>query len=149
MLIKRILSKNVISVSVPGNRYTALDLMKKENVSVVPVTKGDTNKVIGILTRSDLINNPDEEQIALLMSRDLITAKADEEVSVVAKRMLDHNIRRVPVVNDDDELVGIVTSFDLVNQALANLDLNTFARFLYKYCQICALKKKVFPILYC
>ena len=43
MLIKRILSKNVISVSVPGNRYTALDLMKKENVSVVPVTKGDTN----------------------------------------------------------------------------------------------------------
>ena len=124
MLIKRILSKNVISVSVPGNRYTALDLMKKENVSVVPVTKGDTNKVIGILTRSDLINNPDEEQIALLMSRDLITAKADEEVSVVAKRMLDHNIRRVPVVNDDDELVGIVTSFDLVNQALANLDLN-------------------------
>lgn len=124
MLIKRILSKNVISVSVPGNRYTALDLMKKENVSVVPVTKGDTNKVIGILTRSDLINNPDEEQIALLMSRDLITAKADEEVSVVAKRMLDHNIRRVPVVNDDDELVGIVTSFDLINQALANLDLN-------------------------
>ncbi|WP_461463340.1 CBS domain-containing protein [Methanobrevibacter sp.] len=124
MLIKRIVSKNVISVSVPGNRYTALDLMKKENVSVVPVTKGDTKKVVGILTRSDLINNPDEEQIALLMSRDLITAKVDDEVSVVAKKMLDNNIRRVPVVNDDDELVGIVTSFDLVTQALAKLDIN-------------------------
>ncbi|WP_295723325.1 CBS domain-containing protein [uncultured Methanobrevibacter sp.] len=124
MLIKRIVSKNVISVSVPGNRYTALDLMKKENVSVVPVTKGDTKKVVGILTRSDLINNPDEEQIALLMSRDLITAKVDDEVSVVAKKMLDNNIRRVPVVNDDDELVGIVTSFDLVTQALAKLDID-------------------------
>lgn len=122
MLIKRIVSKNVISVSVPGNRHKALELMKKEDVSVVPVTKGDTKKVVGILTRSDLINNPDEEQIALLMSRDLVTAKPNEEVSVVAKRMLDNNVRRVPVVNDDDELVGIITSYDLVTSALAKLD---------------------------
>lgn len=124
MLIKRLVSKNVVYVSVPGNRHSALDLMKKENVSVVPVTKGDTKKVVGILTRSDLINNPDEEQIALLMSRNLITAKPNEEVKVVAKRMLDNDVRRIPVINDDDELVGIITAFDLVTSALAKFDVN-------------------------
>lgn len=124
MIIKRLVSKNVVYVSVPGNRHKALDLMKKENVSVVPVTKRDTKKVVGILTRSDLINNPDEEQIALLMSRNLVTAKPNEEVTTVAKRMLDHNVRRIPVVDDDDNLVGIITSFDLVTSALAKLDIN-------------------------
>ena len=124
MIIKRLVSKNVVYVSVPGNRHKALDLMKKENVSVVPVTKGDTKKVVGILTRSDLINNPDEEQIALLMSRNLVTAKPNEEVTTVAKRMLDNNVRRIPVVDDDDNLVGIITSFDLVTSALAKLDIN-------------------------
>ena len=36
--------------------------------------KGDTKQLVGLITRSDLIVNPDEEQIAILMSTDLVTA---------------------------------------------------------------------------
>ncbi|WP_296869291.1 CBS domain-containing protein [uncultured Methanobrevibacter sp.] len=112
---------HVIHVTVPGSREDALRIMKKEDVSVVPVIKNDTNKLVGILTRSDMITNPDEEQIAMLMTRDLITAKMDDDLKTVAEKMVENNIRRIPVVDDNDELVGIVTSFDIVALAIADM----------------------------
>ena len=124
MLVKRVMSKKVVSVSVPGSREKVLDLMRKENKAVLPVVKEEDNKLVGVVTRSDLINNPDEEQIAMLMSRNLIIASPDEDVKDVAKKMIDNDVRRVPVVNDDGELVGIITSFDLVSQALTKLDID-------------------------
>lgn len=123
MKVKDVMSRDVVHVSVPGNREKALFLMKKENVSVVPVVKNDTNKLVGILTRSDVINNPDEEQIVMLMTRDLITATEDEDLSEVCKKMVENNIRRVPVVDEEGELIGIVTSFDIVSSAIANMDI--------------------------
>ena len=91
------------------------------NIIYKIVIKNDTNKLVGILTRSDMITNPDEEQIAMLMTRDLITAKMDDDLKTVAEKMVENNIRRIPVVNDDDELVGIVTSFDIVALAIADM----------------------------
>ncbi|MGX8693714.1 MAG: CBS domain-containing protein [Methanobrevibacter sp.] len=121
MLVKRTMSKNVVSVSVPGNREKVLDLMRKENVAVLPVVKEDTDVLVGVITRSDLINNPDEEQIAMLMTRNLVTISPDDDVTDVARVMIENNVRRVPVVNEDGELVGIITSFDLVSKALTKI----------------------------
>jgi len=122
MLVKRTMSKNVVSVSVPGNREKVLDLMRKENVAVLPVVKEDTDILVGVITRSDLINNPDEEQIAMLMSRNLVTVNPGDDVTDAARTMIENNVRRVPVVNEDGELVGIITSYDLVSKALTKID---------------------------
>ncbi|WP_407432397.1 CBS domain-containing protein [Methanobrevibacter sp.] len=122
MMVKRVMSKKVVSVSVPGSREKVLDLMRKENKAVLPVVKEDNNKLVGVVTRSDLINNPDEEQIAMLMSRDLVIASPDEDVKDAAQRMIENDVRRIPVVNDGGELVGIITSFDIVSQALTKID---------------------------
>ena len=75
--------------------------MKKDNVSVVPVVKNNTNELVGILTRSDVINNPDEDQIVMLMTRDVITTTDDACLSEVSQKMVENNIRRMPVVDDD------------------------------------------------
>ena len=124
MLVKRTMSKNVVSVSVPGNREKVLDLMRKENKAVLPVVKEDTNVLVGVITRSDLINNPDEEQIAMLMSRNLVTVSPDDDVTNAACVMIDNNVRRVPVVTDEGELVCIITSFDLVSKALTKVNVD-------------------------
>ncbi len=124
MLVKRTMSKNVVSVSVPGNREKVLDLMRKENVAVLPVVKEDTDILVGVITRSDLINNPDEEQIAMLMSRNLVTVNPDDDVTDAARVMIENDVRRVPVINEDGELVGIITSFDLVSKALTKIDVD-------------------------
>ena len=90
MKVKRAMSKNVVSVSVPGNREKALTLMRQENRSVLPVIKEGTNKLVGLLARSDLIGNPDEDQIAMLMSRDLVTVSPDDDIEEAARRMIDN-----------------------------------------------------------
>ena len=124
MVVKRTMSKNVVSVSVPGNRDKVLDLMRKEKKAVLPVVKGDTDILVGVITRSDLINNPDEEQLAMLMSRDLVTVKPGDDVVDAARKMVDNNVRRVPVVDDEGALVGIITSFDIVSNALTKTEIN-------------------------
>ena len=122
MLIKEVMSESIHYIHVPGNRQSALEAMRDKNVSGLPVVKNGTKKLIGIITRSDLVNNPDEEQLALIMTRDPLTATPDDDIKVAAQIMIEHNIRRVPIVQGE-ELVGIVTAFDLIEQALSKLNI--------------------------
>lgn len=123
MLVKDIMSTNVHAIKVPGNRSNALRLMRTNNISGAPVVKEGTENVVGIVTRSDLIQNPDEEQIALIMTRDPIIASPDDDLKDIVNKMLDANIRRLPVV-EDGKLVGIITSHDLVSKALSTMEIN-------------------------
>lgn len=122
MLIKEVMSENIHYIQVPGNRQNALELMREKNVSGLPVVKNGTKKLIGIVTRSDLVNNPDEEQLALIMTRNPLTATPDDDIKVAARIMIENNIRRVPVVQDG-EMVGLVTAFDLIEHALSRLNI--------------------------
>ena len=122
MLIKEVMSESIHYIQVPGNRQSALEAMREKNVSGLPVVKNGTKKLIGIVTRSDLVNNPDEEQLALIMTRNLLTAAPDDDIKVAAQIMIENNIRRVPIVQDE-EIVGIVTAFDIIEQAISKLNI--------------------------
>ncbi|MBC7117963.1 MAG: CBS domain-containing protein [Methanobacteriaceae archaeon] len=124
MLAKDIMSKEIYYVKVPGNRAQALDIMRKRNVSGLPVVKEGSGELVGIITRSDIIENPDEEQIALIMTRDPIVASPEDPVSLVASKMVKNNIRRIPIVKND-KLVGIITAYDIVSRALAEMDIDS------------------------
>src|SRR5664280_1081379 len=122
MLVNEIMAEDIYFVHVPGNRTNALEIMREKKVSGLPVVKNRTNELVGVLTRTDLVENPDEEQIALIMSRNIVTASPDDDVKDVAAKMITNNIRRVPIIKDG-ELVGLVTASDLVNKALWKMDI--------------------------
>ncbi len=121
MLVKDIMSVDLHYIQVPGNRSNAMALMRDKNVSGLPVVKHNTKKLVGILTRSDLVKNPDEEQIALIMSRDIVTANPDDNLKTVTEKMQEWNVRRIPIV-ENGELVGLVTASDIINKALWKMD---------------------------
>lgn len=123
MLVKDIMSEDVHYIHVPGNRSHAMELMREKNVSGLPVVKNGTKKLVGIITRSDLVKNPDEEQLALIMTRDIVTTTPQEDINEVANKMLINEIRRIPVV-DEGELIGLVTASDIINKALWKMDIN-------------------------
>jgi len=122
MIIKEIMSENIHYIQVPGNRQSALELMREKNVSGLPVVKKGTMNLIGIVTRSDLVNNPDEEQLALIMTRNLLTTTPDDDIKVATQIMIEKDIRRVPVIKGK-ELVGIVTVSDVIEQVLSKLNI--------------------------
>jgi CBS domain-containing protein len=123
MLVKDIMSEDVHYIHVPGNRSHAMEIMREKNVSGLPVVKNGTKKLVGIITRSDLVKNPDEEQLALIMTRNIITTTPQEDINEVSVKMLVNDVRRIPVV-DDGELIGLVTASDIINKALWKMDIN-------------------------
>ncbi|GAA0223669.1 CBS domain-containing protein [Haladaptatus pallidirubidus] len=128
---------DVVTVELPGTRDDVLEYLQERSFSSVPVVKqtDDGEQYRGLISRDDLIENPDEDQLALLM-RDVGTTTQDATIEDVATLMLDEGTRRVPVV--DGELEGIVTVTDVVRAiakgeadgdtevgTLANEDVNT------------------------
>jgi CBS domain-containing protein len=80
----------------------------------------DNGMLVGIITERDLVRaiadgvNPKEAAAAVIMTVDPATVTADEDVSVVAVKMMRLGIRHLPVVNDKDEPVGLVSARSLV-----------------------------------
>ncbi|AKB38554.1 Inosine-5'-monophosphate dehydrogenase [Methanosarcina siciliae C2J] len=121
IFIEDIMVRDVACATLPGSRDEVLKILKNKHISGVPVLKD--SKVVGIVTRTNLLQNPEEEQLALLMTRDPITISPGSDLQTAARLLLQHGIRRLPVV-DDGKLVGLVTVADLVGTiADMNIDI--------------------------
>jgi CBS domain-containing protein len=113
---------DVVTVELPGTRDDALEYLQERGFSSIPVVKptDDGEQYRGLVSRDDLIEQPDEDQLALLM-RDVPTTTADADLVEVARMMVAEGARRVPVVGD--ELEGILTVTDVV-RAIARGDVD-------------------------
>jgi CBS domain-containing protein len=111
MLVEEAMIRDVAYVSIPGNRDEVLRTLQQRRVSGVPVIKkGD---VVGMITRTDLLKNREEDQIALLMTRNPIVVTPQTTIIEASKLLLKHHIHRLPVV-EDGKLIGIITVADIV-----------------------------------
>ncbi|GAB3314734.1 CBS domain-containing protein [Haloplanus salinarum] len=113
---------DVVTVELPGTRDDALEYLQERGFSSIPVVKptDDGEAYRGLVSRDDLIENPDEDQLALLM-REVPTTTADADLVEVARMMVAEDARRIPVV--DGELEGILTVTDVV-RAIARGDVD-------------------------
>lgn len=121
MLVKDWMYKEVAYITLPSSRDDVLDMLKKKQVSGVPVIKN--GGLTGIITRVDLLKHPEEEQVAMLMSRDPISIPPESTLADAAKLMLKHGIRRLPVTGVKGKLMGIITIADVV-RAIQEMDLD-------------------------
>ena len=105
---------DLVVAELPGTRTDVLTHLQEYGFSSVPVVKTvDGDEVYrGLVSRDDLIEQPNEDQLALLM-RDVPTTTADTSIQTAAATMVEARSRRLPVV-DDDELAGICTVTDAV-----------------------------------
>ena len=104
-----------IVVEVPGSRSDAINVMVRNKLTGVPVVRSADGMLVGIVSRKDVFNNFDEEQLSLIMKKDIITVTPDRSITDVAKIFVEKRIHRIPVV-DDGRLVGIITPTDLLDE---------------------------------
>ncbi len=114
ILVKDVMVRDVAYVSIPGNRDDVLKTLQERKISGVPVIK--KGEVVGMITRKDLLRNIEEDQTALLMSRDPVLVSPQSSIVEAAGLLLNHDIRRLPVV-EGRTLVGIITMADIVRVA--------------------------------
>jgi CBS domain-containing protein len=98
------------------------ELMVSEDVGAVPVLDGD--RLVGVITDRDIVvravaQGKDPRGIAAgeLASSDLVTVRADQDLSDALRLMAQNQVRRLPVVEDGDRLVGIVSQADVAFEA--------------------------------
>jgi CBS domain-containing protein len=112
MTVRDYMTSDVVHVEIPGNRDDVLKILKRTGISGVPVIKH--KKIVGIITRKDLLRKPEETQLGLLMTAKPLTIAPDADVSEAARILVTKKIRRLPVV-EDGHLLGLLSVADLVH----------------------------------
>jgi CBS domain-containing protein len=112
--VGEVMTPNPIVVQVPGGRNDVLRIMVKHNLTGLPVVKRSDGALSGMITRQDIFNNPDEDQLAMLMKRDPPTIEPKDSAEAAAKIFCTSGIHHLAVV-DKNRLVGIITPTDLLS----------------------------------
>ena len=121
MKVSEVMTRDVQTVSPDQPVQEAANFMLNEDAGSMPVTEGD--RLVGMITDRDIAvrgvakgHGPDTP-VRELMSSDLITAKIDDDVADVASKMSDAQVRRLPIVDQDERLCGIVSLGDLARES--------------------------------
>jgi CBS domain-containing protein len=133
LIVKDYMQEEVVFTEVPGTREDVLAIMAEKQINSFPVCKKGTKTLVGIITRTDLLRQPDENQVAMLMVRDPVTVTPRTKVKTAAKILVEQRYRRLPVV-DGDELVGLISVPDILgavlenNKKYADMDIKDFVK---------------------
>ena len=127
MLVKNWMSKNVITIDVNESMTHASGLMKENNIRGLPVMKN--GELVGVVTDRDLKKASASDATTLdihellyliakikikeVMTKDPITILFDDTVEEAAEVLLDNKLSGAPVVNNEGELVGVITQADI------------------------------------
>ena len=122
MKVSEVMTSDVQTVSADQTAREAASFMLRAEAGSIPVCEGD--KVIGIITDRDIAvrgvaegRGPDTP-VRELMSDGIICAHEDDDVHEIAQRMSREQVRRLPVLDSDDRLCGIVSLGDLARETI-------------------------------
>jgi CBS domain-containing protein len=100
----------------------AAQLMESEDVGSLPVLEGD--QLAGVVTDRDIVvraiakgKDPRGMPVREVSSRDVVTVRADEDLSEALRLMASNQVRRLPVVDEDNRLVGVLSQADVAMEA--------------------------------
>ena len=130
MRVGDMMQKGVVSVSPELSLADLEEFLTTEDIGGAPVL-GVSGQVVGIVSKTDIVRALSDENgrnlsdfaeadltVEDVMTHDVLTVKPNEDVREVARQMIDGHIHRL-LVCDGEEVVGIITTFDLL-RALAS-----------------------------
>lgn len=133
--IEEVMTKNVTTLSPSMIMREALDIFQKDRISGAPVQ--EDNKLIGILSIEDLIRSLREGRVDLkvsdYMTTQLLTVLSTDPLIEALKIFVRTKVGRLPVLDPDGNLVGIITKGDLTNGLLRALQRDYHAEELIRY----------------
>jgi len=121
--VKDIMTKEVISVKKDTPIYEAMGLLRKNDITGMPVIDDDMT-LVGVITEKDVLRlfyaDEDErnETVGFFMTQPAVSYKENENLQSVCDFMMINYFRRVPVVSKQGKLVGIISRPDIIDYIL-------------------------------
>ena len=133
--IGQVMTTKVVTFSPETTILEALDVIKQHRISGAPVTV--EGELVGIISTEDLIkalrDGRIDRSVSTYMTKDLITVKAIDKVVEALKVFQKTKVGRLPVVNENNKLVGLLTKGDITNGLLTALQRDYQAEEIIRY----------------
>ena len=122
--IRDVMTGSPRTIDSAGSAVDAARLMRDEDVGLIPIVESD--RLVGTVTDRDIAvrlvaegKSPGSTRVADIASRELVTIDPDQDVDEAMRLMSKHQVRRLPVVEEDGKLVGIVAQADIAKHVSA------------------------------
>jgi CBS domain-containing protein len=100
----------------------AARMMRDEDVGIAPIVEG--NRLVGVLTDRDVAVrvvaeglDPDRVKVSEVASRDVVTLDPNQDLDEALRLLARHQVRRLPVIEEDGRVVGVVAQADVAREA--------------------------------
>ncbi len=121
MRVSEVMTRDVQTIQPDQTAREAATFMLDADAGSIPVTEG--GRLIGMITDRDIAvrgvakGNGPETPVRELMTDNLVIVRIDDDVEEAATKMSDAQVRRLPVIDQDERLCGIVSLGDLSREA--------------------------------
>ena len=119
-----VMTKNPICCLPNAMAAEAAEMMKSENIGSLPVVENEqTMKLIGIVTDRDLTMkvvaaglDAKSTKVQSVMTHKVVTCHVDDDLQKALDAMAEHQLRRIPIVDNDNKIVGIIAQADVATR---------------------------------
>jgi CBS domain-containing protein len=117
-IIRDVMTSNPCTIDADKDIAYAAKMLKDEDVGIAPVVEGD--QLIGVLTDRDIAikvvaegKDPNSTTVREIASTNVVTVDPQQDLDEALRLMAQHQIRRLPVVEEDGKIVGILAQADV------------------------------------
>jgi CBS domain-containing protein len=120
--VNEVMSSNLCAIDAEKPVAHAAKMMRDEDVGLAPIVKGD--RLVGTLTDRDIATrvvaegrDPQSTRVLDVASTDIVTVDPQQDLGEAVRLMAEHQVRRLPVVEEDGRLVGVLAQADVARQS--------------------------------
>jgi CBS domain-containing protein len=119
--IRDVMTSNPCTIDAEKSVAYAAKMMRDEDVGLAPIVEDD--KLIGMLTDRDIAirvvaegSDPAQVKVREVASKQVVTIDPQQDLDEALRIMAKHQVRRLPVVEEDGQLVGVVAQADIARE---------------------------------
>jgi CBS domain-containing protein len=120
--VQELMTSNPCSIDSDKSVAYAAKMMRDEDVGLAPIVEG--SRLVGTVTDRDITirvvaegKNPESTKVTEIASTDLVTVDPQQDLDEALRLMAQHQVRRLPVVEEGGRLVGVVAQADVARNA--------------------------------
>jgi CBS domain-containing protein len=121
---EELMTKNPVCCLPTDTVAKVAQMMKRENIGSIPVIENKkTHKLVGIVTDRDLALkvvakalDASSTKVETVMTRKVVTCHADDNLQKTLDAMSEHQLRRIPVVDNENKILGIIAQADVATR---------------------------------